>query len=786
VAALRQAWRSLARSPWFAAGAAATFALGIGINVAVFASVDRLLFRPLPYRDPDRLFLLQMIDVESGQRVSLPTRYVVEARSQLGIIDDLAVLGDSTGYFMTPEGDGPEVRVSLATSRMLDVAGVRPIKGRGFTEDDDRFERRVVVLTHEGWQARFAGDPGVVGRRIWYRENSLEVIGVLPPGYIVPGTFIDPNISGIGLMPAPNFTTGGLERTLPPTLRLRAGVSREAAQQAIDALVERLRPEMPPVNGVPPRVQLVPIRDAMFGRYYQYLWLVVAGAVLVLVIACANLAGLFLVRGRSRVQDAAVRLSLGASRRHLVVDAMAEGALVCLGGTVAALLALRWSAQWLDSVLPPIFSRFSAGADARVVTAALATAVVASIAAAVLPALLVGRHQVWEVVQGGTAPLGGGSPRRGRWLLAVEAAIGVVLVAASAVTARNLSGMTSDGLGFDPQDLQLLLVRSLAKTSPDRYADMDQALAIVREETNVVSAAGAPMLPVLRTGSAPFAANGPPCCRWQITGDYVSTVGVPLVAGRAISDADVRTQTPVAMLNQTGLRHVWPGVAPGEAIGRPLALEGEPAREVIGIVGDTRRGYDDDFLPGIYVPVVTDPFNGMLIVARTRPGAPVLFSRIRPRLEMSSRREIYYVRPLPPMYGRVLEAPRFRAALFGAFGAVALIIAMVGLYALTSFSVVSRRRELGVRIALGASRRAVVGMVLVDTAKPVLVGVVAGIGLALWAGPLLQSFLFRFSARDPWSLGAAALALVASSALAAWMPARRASRVDPVVVLKSS
>src|SRR5262245_46149968 len=178
--ALRHAWRSLRRSPGFAAGAAATFALGVGINTAVFASVDRLLFRPLPYRNADRLFLLQQIDLESGQRVPLPARYAVEARA-LGVIDDLAILGDSTGLFMGPDGDGAEVRVSMVTWRMLEIAGLRPIMGRGFIEEDDRAARRVVVLTYEGWTSRFASDPNVLGRRLWFRNDSREIIGVLPP-----------------------------------------------------------------------------------------------------------------------------------------------------------------------------------------------------------------------------------------------------------------------------------------------------------------------------------------------------------------------------------------------------------------------------------------------------------------------------------------------------------------------------------------------------------------------------------------------------------------------------
>ncbi len=782
--ALRHAWRSLRRSPGFAVGAAATFALGVGINTAVFASVDRLLFRPLPYRNAHRLFLLQQIDLESGQRVPLPARYAVEAR-HLGIIDDLAILGDSTGFFMGPDGDGAEVRVSMVTSRMLEIVGLQPIIGRGFTAEDDRSARRVVVLTYEGWTSRFASDPNVLGRRLWFRDDSREIIGVLPPGYITPGTFIDPLISGVALMPTPKLSVEAELRINPATVRLREGVSREAAQAAITALVNRLKPEMPPAKGIL-EVQLVPIREAMFGRYYQYLWLVIGGAAMVLVIACVNLAGLFLLRGRSRLRDAAMRLSLGASRRRLVGDAIAEGLLVCLSGTVAALLVLLWTWQGLTSVLPAIFGRFSAGLDSRVVAFAVLVATAASLAASVLPAVVLSRAGVWRVVQGGAGPLGTRSPGRGRWLLAIEAAVGVVLVSAAVITARNLNGLTAAGLGFDPRDRSLVLVWSVSKTPADQYDDLQHALAIVRGTPGVVSAAGAPQMSVLRTGTSPFSASGPPCCRWQITGDYISTLGIPLLAGREIEDDDVRTRALVAVLNQAALARVWPGVPPAAAVGRSLALDGENAREIIGIVGDTRRGHDDDVLPAIFVPVVSDPFGGMLIVARTQPGAALLVSRVRPIVEASGRRQLIYIRPMPAQYDRGLEAPRFRAALFAAFGGVALVVAMVGLYALTSFEVMSRRRELGVRIALGASRRAMLRLVLLNSAKPVVAGLVVGLGLALWWAPFLESFLHRTSARDPWTLAIAASALLAASLLAAWLPTWRATRIDPVEVLRQS
>lgn len=783
---LRLALRSLGRTPAFALGAVAIFALAIGINVAVFSSVDRMLFRPLPYRHADRLFLLQEIDRDSGRPLTfLPARDVLEAR-QLDVVDAITYLGDSSGFFEIPANDGAEIRLSFVTANMLGVGGVAPILGRDFNPEDERLRRNVALVTYEGWQGRFGGDPNILGRRVYARARSLQIVGVLPPGYIPAGAFLDPNASGIALMAPPDLTGPPGKRTLPPTIRLKAGVSAQAAQTALDALVARLSPEMPRERGGPKAFRLVPIRQAMFGRYSSYLWLVVAAAGLVLLIACANLAGLFLVRSRSRLRDTAVRLALGASRTRMLGHALVEGAVVCLTGAAAALLILRWSSSWLQSLLPPIFGRFSAGVDARVVAFTLLVAAGAGLVAATLPALLVGRD-VWRVVQGGRGPLGGGSARRGRWLLALEAAVSLVLVAGAGVTARNFVRLSAPRLGFNPVNLQLILIRSSAASDADRHADLQQALEIVRRSPGVAAAgAGAPILPILRSDVAtPLAPDGPPCCRWQVSDGYMEALGVPVLAGRALTDIDAQTKATVGVLNESALHVLWPGVTAEAAIGRSLRFKGEPAREIVGVVGDTRRGYDDDDRPpGLYVPIAADPFRGMLIVARTRPGVRLLPSTLRPLVE-TPRRTLLYIRPMAPMYARALDAPRFRAVLFGMFGVVALVTAMAGLYALATFEVANRRRELGVRVTLGASRPAIQRLVLVDSSKPILAGVVIGLGVAIWAGRFLQAFLHDFSARDPWTLAGAALALLVASGLAAWRPAWRASRTDPAVILRT-
>ena len=250
---LGQAIRSLIRARWFTVGAVVTFALGIGTNIAVFALVDRLLFRPLPYHEPERVFLIQEVDLDSGQpKTSLPKRYVDEARARLAFLGGgTAMSGDGGSYYLNPDMDGPELRLSNVTYQMPAVLGLNPVLGRGFTQEDDRLKRTVVMLTYEGWQDRFGRSPDVIGRKLWVRESAYEIVGVLPPGFIPPGPFVDPTMVGLRLMPEVNTVMRGV-MTLPPVVRIAEGVTPAAAQQELEALVASLRKEVAAEPG-PPR-----------------------------------------------------------------------------------------------------------------------------------------------------------------------------------------------------------------------------------------------------------------------------------------------------------------------------------------------------------------------------------------------------------------------------------------------------------------------------------------------------------------------------------------------------
>ncbi|MBI4473740.1 MAG: ABC transporter permease [Acidobacteria bacterium] len=787
---LSNAIRSLGRARWFTAGAVVTFALGIGTNIAVFALVDRLLFRPLPYDEPERLFLIQEFDLDTGQRKSfLPKRYTDEARTRLAFLDDgMAMVGDSAGYHLTPDMDGQELSLSNVTYQMPALLGLNPVLGRGFTEEDDRLKRGVAMLTYEGWQDRFGGSPDAVGRRLWLLNNAFEIVGVLPPGFMPPGPFVDPAMAGLRLMPEVNTVMRG-SLSLPPVVRIASGVSQAAAQAQLEALVASLRQEMTAEPGPPSAVRFVPMREAMFGNYYPYIRLILGGAGLVLLATCVSLATLFLVRARSLWPQVALRASLGASPRRLMAEALAERGLVCIAGTAAALAAYRWSADALTATVPPLFGRFAAGAaDLRVIAFAAASVLVATLISTVFTSRQLTAADPLAVL-GRTST---GDPQRrlrnGRWILAVEAALGVVLVAGAVVTLRNFGALATTSLGFEPKDTYLVYTRPQPQLGAvESFEAVQRMLDAMRRMPGTIAAGGSPALSVMRTGESPFSPEGPSCCRWRVTGDYFETLRIPILAGRAITAEDGRNDAAVAVLSVLGARRLWPNLEPEAAVGRIVQFDGEAPREVVGVCGDVRRSYDDEHWPSIYLPLTSGSGSGslMLTVIRTARGASIHFGSLRPVVEAGGHNTLLAVRPMTPMYDRVLEAPRFRAVLFGVFAAVALMVAMTGLYATAGYLAIQRKREIGVRMTLGAVRGSIVRLVIMETCLPVFVGTVGGLVLAAWAARYIQAFLHNVDARDPWTYVLVAAVLIVTSIGAAWLPAHRASRTDPAEALRA-
>lgn len=631
----------------------------------------------------------------------------------------------------------------------------------------------------------------MIGRRLYSGPRDVEIVGVLPPDVVVP-SFVGVAFASDGMaLDFDTLTTATpdvLDRVNPPVVRVRPGVDVRTAQAQFATVMTRLQHDVaPPPGGRPWNVRLSPMRTVLFGRDRPYLQIVVAAGSLVLLMACANLASLLLARGRSRERDAAIRASLGASRARLVAGALAESLTVCAGGGAVAVAVLFWSGPALLAMLPPLFSHAAAGlADVRVLGFAFLAGGASAVVAGVVPGWRAARVDVLAVLQR-TASSGRRVRGAGRQVLAVEAALGVTIVLAAAVSVRSFTDLARTPVHFEPADLYWIGVRIPQKDASLNFESYRQALDVIRTEPGVRMAAGSdPALPSSPSTSSRFAADfGTTCCRWQITDGLFETLGTPILSGRPLTAAEIQAGAPLAMLNVSGVRLVWPEIDPADAVGRTLHFRDEPPRAVVGVVPDIRSSPDRRAEAAVYVPSTAAGFQLMEFAARMDAGARPNLARIETRVrERVAAPVAVFVNPASLRIDAALRDPRFRAVAFSVFALVALLLAAVGLYGVASFDAALRRYEIGVRLALGASALQVEWLVIADALRPIAVGIGIGLVGAYWAVGVLQSFLPGTDARAPGMFIVVVAVIGATGVAAAWLPARRAARLDPATVLK--
>jgi predicted permease len=791
VSDVRYAIRSLWRARWFAVAAALTFAFGIGVNVAVFSAVDRMLFRTLPYDQPEEIF--QMGEYGPGMDRpygTVPASYVIGSRHLPDVVDG-CVAGFSD-YFSVLREPGNEARILLTSVsyNTLAVFGVRPFMGRDFTEQDARAKKATALISYDLWRGRFNGAQDIIGRQLWSNDEPTEIIGVLPPEFIPASSFLYPSSAGLVLDFDPLDSARPGTREPPPYLRLKAGVSSAAVQAEINVLVERMKQAEPPPRPGSPKVvvRVLPLKTVLFGAYASYLWLIVAAAALVLVIACANLASLLLVRGRSREHQAAVRVALGASAARLMRTAVVESLVLSFAGTLIGLLALLWASRGLEALLPPLFSRYAVPPyDLRVIGFSIVAATLSALLAGVLPCLRLARVDVLSELQQSGGRGRTGRLRGGRSLLVVEAAVSVVLVAGAAMTAQSFVGLARTDVGFKPDGLYSVGVYlPPVQDAQVRLRQYLEVLELMRKLHGVQSAGAVDISPIMGALGNRFGAGFNSGFRWQATEGFFETMGMRLLAGRSFSSADLAQPGNVGILSEMGLRQVWPDLQPAQAVGRILEFPGEAPRQVVGIVSDVRGSYSQTPWPSLYVPVSPERFRSLMFVARTQAGAAPsiieLRDRVRQRVAAPTSVNVSYV---PERFSGGLIDQQFRTMLFTTFGVVALILAAVGLYAVGSFEVAMRRSEMGVRMSLGATPGNLQRLLIREALTPVIMGILAGLIVTYWGAKFLQSFLYQVNARDPVTYILVALVLIATAIMAAWLPARRAARTDPATVLRA-
>ena len=791
---LRYVVRSLWHAKGFTMAAVLTLVLGLGMNIAVFTVVDRMLFRPLPFAHEGRLVMVVPYAPERGLRYnSFSKRLFVEGRRGVAAIEDMGFAGFTSAHALGAEPDAPTLALTEVSYNLLDVLGVAPVAGRGFLREDAEQKRGVVMITDESWRSRFGGAATAIGTVVRQNQTLRTIIGVLPKGFLAPASARTARFDGLFLDYTLLESAEPKETVDPGIARLAPGASLALAQQQFDALGSRLDSELG-VGGRPgPRVLIESLRAGMFWRVHTYLWLVIAAASLVGLLACTNFSGLLLARGRARQGDFALRASLGASRARLMLTEVAQSLIVCGIAAGISVLALYWSAAALRGLVYAELRPLVLGAvDVRVVLYAALAAVIAAVASAVLPAWRASRSDLIGVLQRDSGPAARVRRRRaGGAVLAIEAAVGVLLVTGAAIVVRSFVGLATTDVGFQARDAYVVRVGpSGDRQGGDNLAELARYMAVldeIRRRPGVVAAGAVDSMP--SAGAAPMTgmrlANDQHLGLWQVTDGFIAALGARVVAGRDLTRTDLDAGQPVALLTPAAVALIWPGENINAVVGREFSAPKQPTRRIVGIVNDLRDRPDEAPRPRVFAPVqARDYFWYLEFAVRTDP---TRFNGDALRRELVGHHGVTTVRidPAGGMATTALEQPRAQVVIFGAFAAVALLLAALGLFAVASFDVALRRPEIGLRMALGATQREIRQLVIGDAVRPVAIGVGAGLLAAYWAARFVQTLVHETDVRDPWTLAAVAGVLLASAVLAAWLPASRASRVDPAVVLRA-
>lgn len=815
--------RALARTPGFTVAALVTFALGIGVNLAVLSIVDRMMFRPFPFGEPDRLVhIFNRRDVTGAvaeSRLNNIAVGVLRARSRS--IADVAVVQGGRDPI---EIDGFPVPLQLdsASWNLLQVLKVAPIAGRDFTRQDVDSPEQEILLTDEAWARRFGRSADVFSRVLpWVEVESrpFRVVGILPPGFLIPASAFGEPSEGVRLDDRENLEEdlGNFYVRASAVGRLHDGTSVAEGQAEVDVLMARV---LPLVQDTRPEwikdvirsaeddlrahpVQLAPLRAGLFFGYRSYAALVLAGVGAVFLVACVNLATLFLARGRAREHDAAVRSALGASRGRLVRSSVIEASMLCLASAALAVAVCHVTFDAVMAVVP-VGLRGVAGSplDPRLLGLTVAGALAASIVAGAWPALRAARVDVVDGLRGHTRS-SSARLRGGRTLLAIEAAFGVLLVTGAAVTVQNLLTIVLENPGYRAEDLYVAHVAHGGNIKPVTSAMADRAALVSGILSSVpgVEMVGAVADNRLSVGRrAPAAADdlwgslGAPRGRQVDIGPgYLDAIGARLLAGRSIASGDLEPTAPVAVLNRRGALHLWPEAKPSDAVGQTIATASGPIT-VVGVVEDVRSLPGEEPIPEMFRPLTASAPTwprtvgpDLAFALRMAPGQTPDSRVLEGALdaEIGARWGDPRIERIADGLPAHLQRPRFQALLFGSVGVIALLLSAVGLYAVTAFEVARRRFEVGVRMSLGATAADVLRLLIGQALQPVFAGGGVGLVLAWWAAPFLQDFV-QINTRDILIFGVVIFTFVVTGATAASLPARRASRTDPLVALRDA
>jgi predicted permease len=815
---VRFAWRMLAKNPGFTLVAILTLALGIGANVATFSVVYAILFRPLPF--PHHEQLVRVFDDLRASNVknvgmSVPELWDFQQRS--GVFEEISVVwpipADLTG------GDRPERIEVLATSpNYFTLLGAQPRIGRLYTsaETVPGF-LDAVVLSDGFWRREFGADPHILGKKVRLDNDPYTIIGVMPPDFRHPGRTLETDVdawiaAGYDANPFPHPALRNI-RMLPGAIaRLKSGLTVAEAQSRLETFSAQLSAQYP--KDYPPAVRwaprLVSMQEDLVGNVRAELLVLFGAVACVLLIACVNLANLLLARSASRQREIAVRLALGAGRRRLLFQMLTESMLLSIVAGGIALFTVVWLKAALLRLAPASLPRLS---EVDLSNGVLFFAVVVSLATGILfglvPALQASRaSQVSNLREGSR---GSGSSRShvriSRALVVSEIALSLILLVGAGLLLRSFWRLLEVRPGFNPAGVLTAQIWMPVPNDPstDPYRPPEKRGAFLREAVRRVSTipgvegvaiGGGNSLPMAAARNAfPFVIVGRPEDSERapvaefanVSPTYFAILGTPILQGRVFSDSDQPKTELVAIIDQTLANRYWPGQNPlGQHIQFTQPNPGDPSMTIVGVVGDIKSdGFDAPTAPHIYLPAYQRPPYASVLFLRTHGNPGTLGDQIRAEVQsIDSNLPLFGVRTMDEVISRSMAERRFSLEILGIFAGVALLLAAIGIYGVMSYTFSRRIHEIGIRVALGAQRIDILRMALGEGMRLVFFGLIAGLIGAAALTRLLNSLLFNVTSTDPLVFVSIAALLAAVALLACYLPARRATRVDPLVALR--
>jgi putative ABC transport system permease protein len=804
---LRFAARSLRRSRGFTIAALACIALAIGANGAVFSVVRAVLLKPLPYPEPHRLVMVWGRSAGGEEDEAASGAEFLDYRERLASLESTAAIVNRF-VNLTGEGDPQRLVAARVSASFFAILGARAEVGRTFLPEEDRLGNdKVVVLSHGLWSGRFGGDPGIVGRKVLLSDEPYTVVGVMPAGFefqfeqFQHELWIPVAINWENLPPR-NF------RGLRVIGRLAPGVSLAQAQAEAGALAERFREVYPEVYPPDTRweIHLVPLLDQVVGDVRPALVVLMITVGLVLLIACANVANLFLARAAERRKEVAIRTSVGAGHLDLVRQSLVESVLLAVVGGVVGLLLAAWGLKVLQALDPETLPRLGeVSIDGGVVLFTMAVALAAGLLFGIVPAIRGARLNLQGTLKEGgkTDAPGEGSGKLRRALVVAEVALALLVLVGAGLMLRSLDRLEAQDPGFDPHQV----LTAQLYFSPTHYAGPDAQAAYaerilerVRTLPGVRQAGAVTGLPLSSVqfvvdtrieGGIRTEEQALPTFDWRpVSPGYLEALRVPLVAGRRFDERDHAEARPVAVIGDDLARRYWPGQDP---IGQRLMLTvGQPRgpewRTVIGVVGHVQAmSLVGESTEQVYTPFAQSPSPFFSVALRAERGDPAaLAGALRQAIwSVDPDQPVDHVETLADIVRQASAGRRAYAFLVSLFAVVALVLAVVGLYGVMAYSVAQRTGELGLRMALGAKPGDVLRLVVRQAAVLAGIGLAAGLLVALWASRFLSGLVFGISVWDPLTYGAVAAGLGTLALVASFVPARRATRVDPIVSLRA-